>query len=459
MILFTFAHLSGNDNNILTDMEVKELVNDGLTIRLSFHFVKDDYADSRKKILNRFRRTADIKGFRRGMAPMALIERIHGGQALVEAINGLISDSLNKYIDDNKLTVIGEPLPVEDAEAKNDYDGGEEFDFTFDIALAPKFEINLSAEDKIPYYTIAINDKEKDDYKKAIYKQYAKLENCDEAKDGDFVVADLTQGDRKVDAAYIALSVLSDEAKAQFLGKKAGDEMDVDVTSTFPNEADRAAMLHMKKEELSSVEPVWHVVVKEVKNYVDAVPGKELYDALFGPDKVHDEAEFDKAITERMTEEFKNESDYRFMLDAREYLMNKADVKVSEDFLKRWLYQVNEGKFSKEDIDKDFPLFLKDFKWQTVEGRIISDNKLDVTKDDVKAEAVKLARYQFAMYGLNNVPEEHLMGYVGNIMADESQSRRIYEKAQENVVLAFVRKTVTLENKEVSSEELRKMNQ
>ena len=174
----------------------------------------------------------------------------------------------------------------------------------------------------------------------------------------------MVQGDRKVEASYIAMNVLGDEAKALFLGKKAGDELDVDVVKTFPSEADRA-----------------------VKNYVDAVPGKELYDMLFGPDKVHDEAEFDAALTEKMTEEFRQESDYRFMLDAREYLMNKAGIKVSEDFLKRWLYQVNEGKFSKEDIDKDFLAFIKDFKWQTVEGRIMSDHKLEVTKEDLNAEA------------------------------------------------------------------------
>ena len=162
------------DNNFINDMEVKELVNDGLTIRLSFHFVKEDYADSRKKALNRFRRSADIRGFRKGMAPMSLIERVYGGQALVESVNELISNSLNNYIEEHKLTVIGEPLPVEDAEAKNDFDSGEEFDFTFDIALAPKFDLTVSADDHIPYYNIPVNDEEKEEYKKQLYKQYSR---------------------------------------------------------------------------------------------------------------------------------------------------------------------------------------------------------------------------------------------------------------------------------------------
>ena len=182
-------------------MEIKELNNDGLTIRVSFHFAKEDYSEERKKVLNRFRRNADIKGFRKGMAPASLIEKIHGGEALVEAINILISENLNKYIEENKLTIIGEPLPVED-ENKNTFENNQEFDFTFDIALAPKFDIALTAEDKIPVYSIAINDAEKEEYKKTIYKQFAKLDNCEEVKDGDFVIADLVQGERKSESTY-----------------------------------------------------------------------------------------------------------------------------------------------------------------------------------------------------------------------------------------------------------------
>ncbi len=441
-------------------MDIKELKNDGLTVELSFHFAKEDYADSKKKILNRFRRNADIRGFRKGMAPMGMIEKMYGSQALVESINTLISDNLNKYIEDNSLAVIGEPLPIEREDAaKNDFEKDGEFDFSFEIGLAPKFEINVSAEDKLPYYTVAASDAEKEEYRKNIFKQYAKLENCEEAVEDGFIVADLVQGEKTVEKSYISLGVLSDEAKALFKGKKAGDEMDVDVNANFPNDADRAAMLRIKKEELASYAPVWHMVVKETKRYVDAVPGKELYDALFGPDKVTNEEEFDKALAEKMAEEFKQESEYRFMLDTREYLIEKADIKVSEDFLKRWLYSVNEGKFSKEDIEKDFPHFMKDFKWQTVEGRIISDNKLNITQEDIKAEAIKLARYQFAMYGMTNIPEEHLNGYADMIMKDEKQSRRIVEKAQENAVLEFVRKTATIENREISSEEMRKKNE
>lgn len=439
-------------------MEIKELNNDGLTIRLAFHFVAEDYAEGRKKILNRIRRNADIKGFRKGMAPASLIEKAHGGEALVESINTLISENLNKYIEENKLSIIGEPLPVEDDEKKNTFANGEEFDFTFDIALAPKFDVSLSAEDKIAYYTVPANETEKEAYKKNIYKQFSKLETCDAVKDGDFLIADFIQGDRKVENSYISTTVLPEEGKALFIGKKAGDEFDIDVVAVFNNETDRAAMLKMKKEELAETAPVWHLVVKEVKNYVDAVPGQELYDQMFGKDVVKTEEEFNAEIEKRLVEELKQESDYRFMLDARKYLIDKANIALPENFLKRWLFTANEGKFTMEEIEKDFPLFLQDFRWQSIANKIITDNKLEINRESIKAEAIKLAQYQFAMYGIANAPADQLENFAEMILKDEKQSRRLFEKAEETAVLAFLRRVVTLENKEISSEELRKMN-
>ena len=451
-----FCTLNG-ENNIIRDMDVKEIANDGLVIRLSFHFVKEDYADQKKKILNRFRHSADIRGFRKGMAPFAMIDKLYGGQALVEAVNALISDNLNKYIEDNKLSVIGEPLPVDDGR-KNDYENSDEFDFTFDIALAPKFEMSLSAEDKIPYYEVRTDAPERKKYKEAIYARYATLEPCEEVAGDSYIVADFSCGERKKEGAYIAMAYISENGRKQLLGKKVSDSLDIDVVECFPNEADRAAMLGLKKEELSGIEPLWHVEIREIKHYVNAVPGKELYDKVFGPDKVATEEEFDKAVTERMEQEFKQESEYRFMLDAREYLINKGDIRLPEDFLKRWLFSVNEGKYTMEEIEKDFPMFLKDFRWQSIEGRIISDAKLEVTKEAVDEQARKLARYQFAMYGLPEVPEDRLSEFVAMILKDDKQSQRLYEKAQEEVVLDYVRRTVTLEKKKISSDKLRKMN-
>lgn len=440
-------------------MDIKELKKDDLLIQVEMNFGKEDYAEKKKKLLNKFRREADIKGFRKGMAPMSLVEKMHGHSALVDSINELISENLNKYIEDNKLTIIGEPLPNEEKESKNDWLEGENFQFVFDIALAPKFDVSLSAEDKVISYDVTLSEKDKEQYKSNILKQYAKLENCDVVKDEDFMVGDFVQGETKIEKVYVSMKSVKDEGKSIFLGKKAGDSMDIDVVELFPNEADRAAMLKVKKEELGNFAPVWNFTINEVKNYVDAVPGEELYTMMFGKDVVKTEEEFNTKLEERMKQEFKQESDYRFMLDAREYLMKKADIKIAEDFMKKYLFTVNEGKFKMEEVEKEFPLFLKDFCWQTISQQIVKDQKLEIKKEDLVEQARKMASYQFAMYGINNVPEEHLSKYAENILGSEKDARRVYEKVEEDMVLNYVRSTVTLEKKKISIDKLRKMNE
>ena len=441
-------------------MNIKELKNDGLTLQVSLELSKEDYAEKKKKELNKFRRDADIKGFRKGMAPMSLVEKIHGHSALVEAINTLISENLNKYIQDNNLAIIGEPLPNEEQEAKNDWTNGEDFKFVFDIALAPKVELALSAEDKIPYYEVTISAKAKAEYKANLLKQFGKLDNTDIVKDEDFVIADFVQGEKTVESTYISLKSIEDQAvKDMFIGKKVGDTFDIDVVASFPNEVDRAAMLKMKKEELAELSPVFTLTIKEIKNFVDAKLGKELYTQIFGEGVVNNAEEFEAKMVEKMKEEFKQEVDYRFMLDAREYLMKKADIKLPEEFMKKWLFNANEGKFTMEQIEAEFPMFAKDFAWQTIAQFIKKEQNIEITKEAVMEQARKFAAYQFAMYGISNIPQEHIDKYAETLLTKENEGRRIYEKVEEELVLNYVRSVVTLEKSKIASDKLRKMNE
>lgn len=441
-------------------MNIKELKNDGLMVQVAMDFCKEDYAEKKKKALNKFRREADIKGFRKGTAPMGLIEKMHGQNALIDSINELISETLNKYIEDNKLSIIGEPLPVEEKETKNDWENGDNFEFKFDIALAPKVDFTLNNEDVITRYKVTTSAKAKADYRANVLQRFAKLENCDEVKEEDFVVADFIQGEKRVENAYVALKSLANpDHKSLFLGKKVGDEIELNIVEVFPNETDRAAMLKMKKEEMATIEPMWTLIIKEIKNYVDAVLGEELYNQMFGEGVVKTEEEFDAKLKEMMEQEQEQEVDYRFMLDTREYLINKADIKLPEDFFKRWLFAANEGKFTMEEIEKDFPLFLKDFRWQTIAQHIMKEQKLEVTKEALTEQAVKFASYQFAMYGMNNVPAEHLNKYAETILQNEKEGRRIYEKVEQDLVINYVRTVVTIEEKKVASDKLRKMNE
>lgn len=439
-------------------MKVEKLPVDDLTFRLNVTIEKADALEKRKKALNNYRRTAEIKGFRKGMAPMSLIEKMHGMSALIDAVNDLIAEQLNNYIQENKLNVLGEPLPNDELQKKIDWDNDTVYEFVFDVALAPQVKVEISKDDKIVYYNPTVADADIDAAKSNILKQYGKLEDTDAVKDEDFIVADLVQGETKVEGTYITLKQMSDDNKKIFLGKMAGDSFEINVNDVFTNEADRASLLKVKKEELATIEPLWTVTIKEIKTFVDAEENQELYNKMFGEGVVNSADEFKAKLVERIEEEYAQESEYRFMLDAREYFLNKVNIPVPEAFMKRWLHVVNEGKVTMEEIEKEFDLFLKDFRWQLIRGAILKDNNLTVTKEDVLKVATNIARYQFAMYGINNVPEEHLAQYAEKLLADEKQNRRIIEKAEEDKAIAFIKENVTVEPKVIAIEELRKLN-
>ena len=438
-------------------MNVRQKKVDDLNLSVTIKLDKEDWAEARKKKLNEFRRTAELKGFRKGMAPMSLIEKIHGHTALADVLNEIVTEQLNKFIEDKKLKLLGEPLPSEKDE-KNDWNNPDSFTFTFDMALAPKVEVSVSKEDKIPFYNVTTSAKALKDYKSNLLKQFGTLETSKAAKADDFVIADFECGDEKVEKAYVALrSIRDEEVKASFVGLKKGDVRDVDIVKTFENEADRAAMFHVKKEELANLPTVWKMTVTEVKTYVNAKLNQQTYDNIFGEGKVKNEEEFDAAVKERLEGEYAQESDYRFMIDAKEYLIKKANITLPDAFMKRWLLAANEGKFTMEEIEKEYDLFAKDFRWDMIRGEIMKAQKLQVTNEAVINEAKKMTAYQFAMYGMSNTPDEMLTQYAQNMLKDEQQVRRIVEKVEDDLVLDYVRRTATLDTKKVSLEKMREL--
>ena len=270
----------------------------------------------------------------------------------------------------------------------------------------------------------------------------------------DFIIVDFEQGDLKVEGTYVALRSISEAAKANFVGVKAGDVLDVNVNEAFENETDRAAMLKVKKEELAGMDPVFKMTVKNVKTFVNAPLTEETFEKAFG---VKTEAEFDAKIEERIRAEYTQEADFRFTKDAKAFLIEKANVQVAEKFLKRWIYVINEGKFTMEDIEKEWDLFIVDYKWQMVRSFLMNKYNVKVEEADLLASAKGFAAYQFAMYGMNNVPEEQLESFAKNILAQEEQGRRILDQVENEKTIAAVREVVTLKKKKISVDKFREL--
>ncbi len=437
-------------------MKIEQNRIDDLNLELTLSVSNEDYAEARKKILNDFRKKAEIKGFRKGMVPMSLVEKMYGSQALADSVNDVIAEGINNFIHENNLKVLGEPLPSED-NPQNEWVNGNDFTFKFDLAQNPEVSFELSKEDEIVYYTITATEAAKKEMKENILKQYGSLEEGRNAKADDFIIVDFEQGENKVEGTYVALRSVSEAVKAEFVGVKAGDVKDINVVEAFENETDRASMLKVGKEELASLEPVWKMTVKNVKTFVNAPLTQETFDKVFGEGVVKSEEEFDAKVEERLRAEYSQEADYRFNKEAKDYLVNKADVTVAEKFLKRWIYTINEGKFTMEDIEKDWDLFIVDYKWQMIRSYLMEKYGVKIEEADLFASAKGFAAYQFAMFGMNNVPEEQLEAFAKNILAQEEQGRRILDLVENVKTIAAVREVVTLKKKKISVEKFREL--
>ena len=427
---------------------------DELNIQLTVTVAHDDYAEAEKKELQRCKRTAEFKGFRKGMVPMSLIQKVYGERVLGEVVNKVLSDAINNFVKENNIKMVGEALPSED-QPEIEWKSGNDFTFKFDIATTSEVNFELSKDDKVKVYEIKVSAEAKKEMKDNLLRQFGSLTDAEQAGEDDFVIVDFAQEGKTVEGSYVGVKNVEGEAKSKFLGAKVGDQFDVNVNEAFTNESDRAYMLKVKKEELASLAPEFHVTVKEVKTFAPAEENQETYDKIFGENQVHNAEELDKAVTARLEENYKQESDYKLSKDLREYLVKKADIKLPEEFLKRWLFNINDGKFSKEEIEKEAPAFFEDFRWQMVRGYIMQKFDLKIEEKDVHEAAQAYVAYQYASYGMGNVPEAILKDSVARVLQDENTSRRIVENVEATKVIEAVKGAVTLKAEKVSVEDFR----
>ena len=416
--------------------------------------------------LKKIGQTHPIKGFRPGHVPTAMLKKLFGKNVLVEVVNKDVYDALVGYIEDNKVAILGEPLIANSNEIN--FDADKDFKFVFELGLSPEINVTVDKSVNIPYYNITVDDEMVARQDAQFAERFGKQVPGDEVDAKALVKGSMQElnedGSVKEDGVKVEKTIVSPEyfrtedQKALFMGKKVGDHVVFNPSATCDgNIAEMASMLNVDKDK-ADVKSDFEMVIEEIIVLKNAEHGQELYDAVFGKDKVTDEAGFDAKIEERIAAEYQREADFRFMLDAKEYLLKKTDIKVPEEFMKRWLFTINEGKFTMEQIEKEFPLFLKDFRWQLIRQYIMKEQKMEIKREDLLAEAKKIASYQFAMYGLNDVPEEQLTSYAESLLANEQEGRRVYEKREEDMVLDYVKETVTLAEKSVTIEELQNMN-
>ena len=298
-----------------------------------------------------------------------------------------------------------------------------------------------------------------DDYRSNYLRRFGRLVDAEKVTSDEALSVTLDNGEMNVADAYVGLISMDEADRKPFIGKKVGDKMKVNINELYKNPAQRAACLQVKENELEGVNPEFELEITKIRKFAEPELNEEFFKMAFPQGGVTDEAGLDKFIDAQIEAELRRESDYLFTLQVRDYLVKKADLKMPAAFLKRWLYTINEGKFSMEEIDKDFDRFLDMMRWNLIQKHYIDALKLEVTPEEATEEAKKMAAAQFAYYGIPNVDGETLANYAKNILGNKEENRKVYEKLFENKVIDAVIPQITVSEKAISAEDFGKLAQ
>lgn len=427
---------------------------------------KEDYQPKVDAALKTFRKKANVPGFRPGQVPLGMVKKMYGKSILADEINKLVGESIYSYIRENKLNVLGEPLPNEEKQQEIDFDKDENFSFFFDIALAPEVVLDLSKKDKVPFYNIEVNDEMVDKQIQAYKGNFGKYDKVEEeAKETDLLrgrISELANGKVKeggitVEEGVIMPSYIKDEEeKAKFVGAKAGDTIVFNPGKAYDgNEAELASLLQLKKEEVTTLPAEFSFEINEVTRYKEAELNEELFERVFGKDNVKTEEEFVNKVRETIQSQFGPDSEYKFMLDAKELLFEKAgELKFPSEFLKKWMLYSDKTKTAAE-LDESFPLIEKDLKFHLIKEQIAKDNDIKVEQEDLKAIAMEAAQAQFAQYGMMGMPAEMVENYANELLKGEDNVRNMFDRAMEKKISAVLKDKITVEDKTISLDEFR----
>ncbi len=411
-----------------------------------------DYAAEVEKMLRDYKRKANIPGFRQGMVPMGVIKKMYGKGVVAEQSYRVASNAAFEYLKKENIDYIGDVIPAEE-QGGFDFENNTTHEFVFEYGVAPKYDVALTAKDKITYNKIKIDKKMHASFLDNYLRRYGSLKDVDKVKKDEALNVTLDNGDIRIEEAYVGLISMSDEERKPFIGKKVGYKTEVDINELYKNPSQRASILQVKEDELEGINPKFSLEITKIRQFANPELNEEFFKMAFPEGNVTNEKELDAFIDAQIEAELKRESDYLFTFAVRDFLIEKANLSMPTEFMKRWLYTINEGKFSMEDIEKDFDAFLKMFTWNYIQRRVIEAEKITVSADEAKAEAKALAAAQFAQYGMPNAPEEMLENFTKSILDNKEQNQKIYEKLYEQKVVESVRSKVKVTEKAVSAEE------
>lgn len=428
-----------------------------------------DYKENVEKTLKNYRKKANVPGFRPGMVPMGMIKRQFGTTAKVDEINKLLGEQIYKYVKDNNIQMLGEPLPS-DKQEPVDMEKEAPYTFMFDIAVAPEFKAELTGDDTIDYYTITVDDKIIDRQIDVFASRAGHYDKVEDYQANDMLKGDIREldenGNTKEGGITVEGAVLMPEyikvedQKKLFDGAKLGDIITFNPKKAYPeSDIEVSSLLKMKKEEVADLTADFSYQITEISRYVKAEVNQELFDQVYGKDVIKDEKDFREKIAEGLKAQFAVDSDFKFIQDVRKYLVDKVGALTYPDaLLKRIMLNNNKDK-GEEFVEKNYEQSIKELTWHLIKEQLVKANGIKIEDADIEETAKEAAKAQFAQYGMNNIPEEYIENYAKDMLKKREYIDSFVDRSIDRKLTEILKNVVKLENKTATLEEFNKMMQ
>lgn len=425
---------------------------DALNAVVTVEVAKNDYAEKVEKVLADYRKNAAIKGFRKGTVPMSLIQKQYGKSILLEEVNKLLQDNLNRYLAAEKLDILGKPLPKVPEDFNWDL---EDYKFEFELGLAPEFKVDLSAKNDLVHYKIIADEKMLNDQVARIQKQYGKLIAKDTVAEGDDVSGFFTNEEKAINnRTTLSLDVFADKKTANsFLGKKVGDVMTLKTKGLFDDDHKLMDFLAISHDDVHGLDVEVSFTIDEVTTHEPAALDQELFDKLFGPKAVTSVTELKAKIKEDSEQQFTQQSDQKFLNDVTESLIVTTKFDLPASFLKKWIQTAGENPMTPEQAEEEYTKSEKGLRYQLIEGKVMAENNLQITFEDLKDFTSNVIKKQMAQFGQMNPTDEDVQGIVARVMSNQDEVKRLSEQVMSEKMLNLFKDKVKAKSKEVSYDE------
>ncbi|WEK18208.1 MAG: trigger factor [Candidatus Pedobacter colombiensis] len=436
----------------------QEKIND-LNAVVKIKIAPEDYTEKVDKSIKEQAKKATLPGFRKGMVPAAHIKKMYGRSILVEEINNLLSETLNKHLTDNKVEILGQPLPVMDDSKEFKWDYTDEFEFDYELGLAPAIDVAITSKDKFTQYVVKADEETLAARIKNIRRSYGKMTNPEVSAEEDVLYAELAQlsADGSVfeggitQTGSIRLDQVTDKKILKSLiGLKKDDVVELDVQKAFDkNEVIIAKLLNISEEDAKDLQSKFQVTVKNVNRLEEADLNQEFFDKIFGEGVVTDEAGFTAKITEEIESMFKQDADRKLQNDIYTKLIESVNIELPDEFLRKWLKATNE-KLTDEELAEGYDDFAKNLKWTLIENKLIKDNNIEIKYEDVFQTAKQRLDAQFRMYSPSPMPEDQLAQYTATFLKEKDNANRIFDEVKALKVFEYIQSVATLDQKEIA---------